>query len=109
MPITLGDLQSKKRTITVETIAGEVEITYRLGEVTEAALNEHDRPGFGGIIEMLARWIERWDVLDGEAMVPISTETLQTLPRSFLLDIYGAINGDTRLRPTRRQGSLNAS
>lgn len=109
MPISLGDLQSKKRTITVETVAGEVEITYRLGEVTEAALDAHDKPGFGGIIELLAQWIERWDVLDGEAMLPITVETLNALPRSFLLDIYGAINGDTRLRPTRKAGSLSAS
>ena len=109
MPITVADLQNKRRTITVETIAGDVEITYRLGEVTEAALDEHNTPGFGGIIALLAQWIERWDVLDGEEMLPITVETLKSLPRSFLLDIYGAINGDTRLRPTKRRGSLSAS
>jgi hypothetical protein len=49
MPITLKDLQSLRRTITVETAAGELNVTYRLGAITPAARAEFDRPGIAGL------------------------------------------------------------
>jgi hypothetical protein len=108
MPISLADIRSGKRKIEVETLSGTVNIVYRLGEVTDAAITDRDKPGFAGVIAILVSWLESWDVLDGEAMYPITEESLRELPRAFLLDIYGAINGDVSLRPTKRGGSFGA-
>ena len=116
MPISIADLRAAVRCLEVETVSGTVEITYRVGAVTQEAmesvvLGADGKPvsGFDEIIAHLVGWLERWDVLDGEAMYPISAENLRVLPRAFLLDIYGAIHSDVRVRPTRRAGSLAAS
>jgi hypothetical protein len=109
MPITLKDLQSLRRTITVETAAGELNVTYRLGAITPASRAEFDRPGIAGIASHLAQWIEKWDLLDGDEMYPLTEDALMALPDSLLLDVYGAINGDLHTRPTRKAGSFSDS
>ena len=109
MPLSLKDLQTGVRTIPVKTIAGDVEITYSLGQVTEAFFTAHDKPGMAGVIETLVAWLQKWDVMDEGKMYPITIESLQVLPRAFILEVYAAINQDTHLRPTKKGGSFGGS
>jgi len=104
--LQLADLKKMEREIEVDSVAGCVTIVYRLGDVTETALEEHDKPGFESVLELLERWLVRWDLMDGEEMYPTNLKSLKELPRSFLLDVFSAINQDVRIRPTKRAGSF---
>lgn len=109
MPLSLNDLRQGIRTIKVETLAGDVNVTYKLGAVTPTIRNERDKPGMLGVASLLSYWIEKWDLMDGDEMYPITEESLCALPESFLLDVYAGINGDTRFRPTKKAGSFSGS
>ncbi len=103
MPITLAELKKGKRTIPVAMPEGTVTITYRAGEVTQAAFDETAR-----IIDLIPKWVESWDLTDNGEPYPITQESVDHLPQGFLAAIFDAILEDSRNRPTKRPGSMKS-
>lgn len=117
MPIRLNELRTLKRTVEIETVAGAITITYRLGLVNEedralyeeAAVVDGQRQ-YNRITRDLIAWIEGWDLIDGpdDTPYPVTPEHIVALPTAIKTDLYRGILWDNSSRPTpRRESSLS--
>ena len=112
MPININDLMGDRRTIPVETRAGILNITYQPSmysaelEDRTMTLLQNGRP-HGSLAESLSFELLDWDLTetitdeDGEvveenAKMPITLETLRSLPGELLTLIQQAINADMK-------------
>lgn len=102
MPIDLQALRAVTREIAVDICGETLRVTYRPAAITEAAvrgLGQADAP-----FQLLVDAIASWDLMDGEAMVPITVESLKELPVELATAAIDAILDEARRRPTRKAG-----
>ena len=121
MPIKLQELRTMERTISIETVAGEIEVTYKLAEVTldwrdkaaqdvlEGLEEQDDRKMFHWATEALSMWVVSWDIMDGEEMYPVTPENIDALPLAIQLDLYRGIYNDNAARPTKSSSKKRGS
>lgn len=111
MPISLSELMQDKRSCEVKIGDETAQVVYRPSAYTpivEDALQtaiEGRRPGTG-MAEYLAAIIISWEVIgdDGEE-VPITKESLSSLPSRFLSEVSAAITDDVRAGGEERKNS----
>lgn len=116
MPIRLNELRTHRRTVEIETVAGVIAITYRLGLVhdeaadvgPERAGSEEEERQYNLVTRQLIAWIEEWDLVDGpdDDPYPVTPEHIAALPTAIKTDLFRGILWDNNSRPTPRRGSL---
>lgn len=107
MPISLSEIQSKTRTVTVDVAeAGSLQVTYRPSVYTpsfESQINRYIAERNTNVLGwMLSELVQEWDLYEDDEMqvpVPLEPERLSTLPIRVLGAISEAITGD--MRPNR--------
>jgi len=126
MPISVQDLLSDKRTITVETKVGNINLTY-LPSAYVASLEdrsmryiETNRP-FSSLAQGLSQLVSDWDITgplryehdngdevvigEEKVVLPITLEVLTHLPGSLLVLMQTAINVDMKPKPDETKNS----
>jgi hypothetical protein len=105
MPISLGQIRANVRTIAVQYYEDAVTVTYKPSALTPRRTSEIQEKIENGeakniIIETLLETLVAWDIVDeaGE-MLPITQETMETLPGPLTLAISEAIGQDARPKP----------
>lgn len=93
--VSLADFQKNRRTIDVIYFASTITVTYKPHEYTCAvASRAHEQPA----AEFVELMLESWDLTDAdEIMLPITAETLASLPMRLLQELSTAIIRDARL------------
>ena len=96
MPITISHLKRNTRTIAVDFMGEQVNITYKPGEMTPAlSLEMADVETRLPIVTVLERTVTAWDVMDDDMRpLPITRATLLELPSAFLAAVFDALMED---------------
>lgn len=115
MPITLAEIAVDRRELSIPIGNGVLNIAYNLAGLTpqvEAQFRRAAREDRNGeaLVTFLQPLLLSWDLLgeDGQPL-PITEETLQTLPLAFLAQLVEAIGADTAPNPTSVATSAGGS
>lgn len=101
--VQLGDLVAGTRRVTVSIpeVKGSIHLKYRIGLITHGSVR-------GNVVDLLASWVEEWDLMDGDVPVPLTPEGVAKVPQYAVVSIFDAIVEDVRERPTGTSGSMSA-
>ena len=108
MPVSLSQLQNRRKTVEIEYDTETVQVVYNPAAITVKTLQEltsgDDKAH--ALIRNLQLFMVDWDVEDGDGnKVPISAELLEELPIDFLVAISEGIDKD--VQPGEAKGATS--
>lgn len=113
MPISLADLQQNVAKLSLKLGDDDLTVSYRPGLITQAMRNNLIRGAIAFVVDgedvdgawrryfdAIASLLVSWDILgEDDKPLPITTETLATLPLGFIEALIGEVAKDARKNP----------
>lgn len=104
MPLNLANIKNDKRTLTITTMWGDCEVTYKPSALTPTVEDEmRAADDTRALIDTLCDMLLAWDVLDDEGEpLPITPAVLSAIPNALLGAIMQGCRED--MIPKARNG-----
>lgn len=101
MPLNLGNIKNDKRTLNINTMWGDCEVTYKPSALTPTIEDElRAADDTRVLIDVLCDMLMAWDVVDEDGQpLPLTPEVLSTIPNALLGAIMQGCREDMIPKP----------
>lgn len=112
MPLEIGDLATKTRPVPVEWMGEEIEVVYKVAELTPAYQSTLQKINTKNLDqeeqwEIILKILASWDITEGGLPAPLAKKTFAKLPTSLLMAIVNALIED--INPNPKSGKPSAA